>query len=261
MLRFRVISPIKKHQIARQTWTMMTLLPALMIVIGQLAAVAAPPPGKGKGGDGSQDIPICVTVNDATDIISDGGGDYCDSKKDKIGAFVGRNAGQFYLETNTNLSATGSSMMFLFPTGTVTQVFGSIGVDEYPAGFVPTNVWVVSARAQVGEENGYVDLRTMSVGDTASIAIRIQMELDGQNKVDLNYGDVLWAPGDPNSHVLGGQLASVEGGPDLDGDGFSDCWIISGTTAWMNEVINNDFNNRIQIDEVVMNFSFFAIKK
>jgi len=29
----------------------------------------------------------------------------------------------------------------------------------------------------------------------------------------------------------------------------------------MNEVINNDFNNRIQIDEVVMNFSFFAIKK
>ena len=101
----------------------------------------------------------------------------------------------------------------------------------------------------------------MSDGDTASIAIRIQMELDGQNKVDLNYGDVLWAPGDPNSHVLGGQLGTVVAGPNLDEDDFSDCWIISGTTAWMNEVINNDFNNRLQIGEVVMNFSFFAIKK
>ena len=92
----------------------MTLLPALMIVIGQLAAVAAPPPGKGKGGDGSQDIPICVTVDHTTDIKPDGGGDYCDSKKDNIGAIVGRNGGQFSLETNTNLSATGSSMVFFF---------------------------------------------------------------------------------------------------------------------------------------------------
>lgn len=258
MLRFRLTSPIKMHQIARQTWTMMI---TLMIVIGQLAAVAAPPPGKGKDDDSSKDIPICVTVNDATDIISDGGGDYCDSKKDKISAFVGRNAGQFYLETNTSLSATGSSMVFFFPTPTQTQVFGPIGMDVHAEGFVPTNVWVLSARAQVGEGNGYVDLRTMSDGDTASIAIRIQMELDGQNKVDLNYGDVLWAPGDPNSHVLGGQLALVESGPDLDGDGFSDCWVISGTTAWMNEVINNDFNNRIQIGEVPMYFSFFGFKK
>jgi hypothetical protein len=242
-----------------RNWFLGVAVLALLALPGSIQAKGKP----SGGGGGSKDIPICVTVNDDVvnfDIISDGGGDYCDSKKDKITAIVGRNAGQFVLETNANLSPTGSSMTFFFPAGTMTQVFGPIGVDEYPGGFVPTNVWVMSARAQVGGEDGYVDLREMAPGDSAFIAIRIQMELDGQNKVDLNYGDVLWAPDDPNSHVLGGQLGTVVAG-DIDEDGLTDSWTISGTTAWMNEVINNDFNNRIQIGEVEMTFSFIAIKK
>jgi hypothetical protein len=215
---------------------------------------------------GSLPIPICVTVNDVIgyDITSDGGGDYCDSKKDKVDAFVGRAAGQFYLETNTNPAPSGSSMEFFFPAETTTQVFGEIGVDTYPNGFVPTNVWVLSARAQVGEGTGYVDLRTMEAGDVFDIAVRIQLELDGQNKVNLHYGDVLWAPGDSNTQIPNGALpsvlASVAGGPDLDLDGFSDSWTISGSSAYMNEVVGNVFND-LDPDPINMSFSFQAFKK
>lgn len=255
MLRFKMISP-------GRSWTMMSVLSALVIIIGQPAASAAPPEKKAGG---SKDIPLCVEVSDSNlvNVTSDGGGNYCHSKKAAVSAIVGRNQGQFFFETNTNLSLDGRSMKFFFPAGTVTQVFGPIGEDVYSSGFRPTNVWVLSAREDVGMENGYVDLRTMQEGDTASIAIRIQLELDRQNKVNLHYGDVLWPPGHEMSHVLGGALATVTAGPSTDGDkdNYSDSWIITGTTAWMNESTDDQSSYPIQYYEVEMPFMFMAYKK
>ena len=48
--------------------------------------------GGGAGDDesGFKDIPVCITLDAAGGVMSNGG-DYCDSKKDKITAFVGRN--------------------------------------------------------------------------------------------------------------------------------------------------------------------------
>lgn len=241
---------------------------ALLITLAVLAsgphapiALADHKEGHNKGGGGgesgggdSQDLPVCVTINDNAiyNVRSDGWGNYCDSNSNHVTAHIGRSAGQFRLNTNTNLGSGGRTMRFFFPPGTNTSVFGDVGTDVWPFGFSPIGVDVRTARPQVTPDDGYVDLRTLTRGQSAWIAVRISLVKDKTIGVNLHYGDILWPSTDPNSKLMnGGSLATVVGGKDTDGDGFSDSWTISGSNASVGE----------EVGGIAMPFEFTIIKQ
>ena len=182
---------------------------ATFIVLAGLWAVLATPetalakkPGNG-GPDGkTQDIPVRVVIDDLSGqgVLSDGGGAYIDSKKNHISTFVGRNAGQFILNTNTNNAEGGRTMTFNFPLDGSDPGFPDIDGDNNSYTVTPVAVEIYTARASVGADFGYVDLRAMKISDSESLALRIRLIVtDAQSSWTLNYRDVLWGglePGD-----------------------------------------------------------------
>lgn len=171
------------------------------LIVAVLWAVLATPetalakkPGSGGPSGETQDIPVSAVIDDQSNegVSSDGGGAYVDKKKDHISAFVGRRAGQFILDTNTNNAEGGRTMKLNFSA--VVDPLNREPLPPNTGGVVtPITAAVYTARARVTEQYGYVDLRAMEIGESKPLALRIRLTItDAQSPWDLSYGDVLW---------------------------------------------------------------------
>lgn len=169
------------------------------LIVAILWAVLATPetalakkPGSGGPRGETQDIPVSAVIEDTEGVSSDGGGAYVDKKKDHISAFVGRRAGQFILDTNTNNAEGGRTMKLNF-----SEVVDPLDGEPLPPNtdgvVTPITAAVYTARERVTEEYGYVDLRAMEIDESKRLALRIGLTItDAQSPWNLNYGDVLW---------------------------------------------------------------------
>ena len=190
----------KKFEICIMVTATCTLLVGFWIVMATPETAMAKKPGSD---DTNQDIPVIVDVVDLyPGVLSDsaiGGSNlYIDKKKDHISTFVGRSAGQFILHTNTINSPEGRTMMFIFPGDDLEDPgFPNTDSDENSYTITPIAAEIYTARASVGAENGYVDLRNMEIYQSSDLALRIRLIVtDSQSPWDLNYGDVLFDPSD-----------------------------------------------------------------
>ncbi|MHC4593607.1 MAG: hypothetical protein ACYS19_01510 [Planctomycetota bacterium] len=220
--------------------------------------------GKGPGGkEHTQDIPVTVEIFDRSPgVSSDGGGNppgsYTDRKKDHISTFVGRNSGQFILNTNTNDSDGGRTLVLEFgkPIEELSGYYAPEHLFDLGANggtVTPVGAKISTARAPE-VKTGYVDLRAMGVGEIADIALRIRLVVtDIQNAYDLNYRDVAWDkddPSHPNPNMDKTDYVTVERLDDEDG---KKQWRIEsgqptadypdkGHRAYLCRIVNNDYN-------------------
>jgi hypothetical protein len=219
------------------------------------------PPGGG-GGDKNQDIPVCVVVDDQTiepyagvssDVSQSGTNEYCDKKKDHISAFVGRTAGQFILNTNTNDNPTGRTMSLAFterivdlnPPGAPEHLFDITGT------VMPIGVRIITGRGP-NMSQAYVDLRAMEIGDSAFVALEIRLIVTNiQNAYYLNYGDAMWNPDyidkwDDNMYLSDLVIVTRE----ADDEDGKKVWTIQNNGAdyaYLRRIMDNDYRNWIPV--------------
>ena len=180
------------------------VLVAVLVVLAISGRALAKKPGSG-GPDGeTQDIPICVTVIDTVAIASDGEPLYCDSKKEHIGAIIGRSAGSFHLDTNTNNSDGGRTMNLTFgqPVDGGQADEGPNPLFPIPGQVTPITFRIRTARPRVADfgGRGYVDLRAMEVGDSNDVAARIGLVVTNeQNEYLLQYRSTAFSENDPEN--------------------------------------------------------------
>ncbi|MHC4990755.1 MAG: hypothetical protein ACYTGC_07215 [Planctomycetota bacterium] len=152
------------------------LLAGMAVCLSMPLAIAAPPGGSngngngngggGGGGGGQQDIPVCVTFDDAagdlfrSDFTVSGSHAYCDGV-DGIVAFIGRNQGMFRLATEDS----SRQVVLDFPGCDDPSRFPLIDVV---GGDCLTDAVVLTMNDQSDPGAGKLDLRTLSsVGATA----------------------------------------------------------------------------------------------
>lgn len=192
---------------------------SVVIVLSISATAGAKKPGSGGPGGDTQDIPICVTVNDTVAIASDGDPLYCHSKKEHVGAIIGRSVGSFHLDTNTNNASGGRTMNLTFgqPVDGGPADEGPDPLFSIPGSVAPVAVKMKTARSRVADfgGRGYEDLRTM--GDTNNdgvldageeallpvcdlIAARITLIVTNeQHEYLLQYRSTAWSENDPEA--------------------------------------------------------------
>lgn len=143
----------------------------------------------------NQNIPVQVEFEDrADDGIKSHGGQIYSDEESKVQTFIGRNCGQFWLDTNTSGNAGAGR--------TLTLNFAAIATNPpapLSSPFQPESVEIITAREDYGTT--YVDLRAMAPGSSELVALRLKFYMMDEMKGGkifwvLHFGDVLWADPD-----------------------------------------------------------------
>ena len=226
---------------------------ALVALVCLLVATVAFGQKKGKGGGGGgkkQEIHVSVEFRDdvADRVRSDGGGIYVTNGKEKTKVFIGQ-GGQLRM-------GTGRRRSVLLDT---TERFGGSPSCEPPSFFAQlvgvslvtlgegcsADAKLTDAQLALGgstERPDRLDLTAMTPGQMTFVGLRLNftdpITGDGWS---LSFADRESDPDDDDA-----QLLSIVGGPDVDGDGFSDSWVIEAgpddfAVAWRRGGINERF--------------------
>ena len=235
---------------------------ALAAICGMLA-FSGPALAKGKpaknGGGKKQQIPVSVTFRDlsADAVQSDGEGAYVTTK--------GKNKGKVFIGLGGQLRfGTGSSRSLLLDfssvdSGCVPFVSALTHASMVTLGGRDENGALTTDQLNPGSQGDRWDLTGMKPGQSARIGLRI----------GFNPG-ILWRVqfGD---EVAATDLVTVMGGPDSDGNGFSDSWVIEAgpvdlavdelALASLSKPDTDDFGSTIPCNLATMPFAMTVVKE
>ena len=204
--------------------------------------------GGGGGGGKKQEIPVSVEFRDdgADRVRSDGGGIYVTNGREKSKVFIGQ-GGQLRMGTGRTRS--------VFLDTTVRFDGGGCGPSSF-AQLVSVNLVTLGegsnadakltdAQLALGgstERPDRLDLTAMTPGQMTFVGLRLNFTdpITGEGW-SLSFADRESDPDDNHA-----QLVSIVGGDDVDGDGFSDSWVIEAgpddfAVAWRRGGIDQRF--------------------